>query len=197
MDYQEVINNVRSNYQDLKLFFDKDELYYLTLRDDKKRRFIGLFIRSYWKRKDLFLKGTIFYSYVFKEYQLPNNDALTDSAIWMIISPNKIFDQHPEKYLEIIESLNNFMEKKKVSLKEKKLQRLLKENLSEPTYYVLPFDITQGYLVYLCSTYVINSHNPHFHLGLNLVISAPHISKEIALLPNKYWTTEWKNIYIS
>lgn len=197
MNYQEEIEKIRINYQEARLLFTKDEIDYLTLRHDKKRKLIGIFTKSYWKRKELFLHGTIFYSYVFKEYQLPQNDSLTDSAIWMLFSPHQIYNQNPEKYLEIVALLNILVEKKKVSSKERKLQHLLKENLSEPTYYVLPFDLTNGHLVYLCSTYVKKPHNPFFHLGLNFVIAAPHISKEVVLLPEKYWTKEWKNIYLS
>lgn len=197
MDFQEEIKKIRINYQEAKLFFTKDEIDYLTFRHDKKRRLIGIFTKSYWKRKELFLNGNIFYCYVFKEYQLPHNDSLTDSAIWMLLSPHQMYDQNPGKYLEIVEALNDLLKKKKVSSKERKLQHLIKENLSEPSYYILPFDLTDGHLVYLCSAYVKKPHTPFFHLGINLVLSAPHISKEVALLPSKYWTESWKEYYNS
>lgn len=195
MDFQEEINKIRIHYQESKLLFNKDEIDYLTLRHDKKRRLIGIFTKSYWKRKELFLNGNIFYSYIFKEYQLPHNDSLTDSAIWMLLSPHQMFDQNPNKYLEIVDMLNNLLKKKKVSLKERKLQHVLKDNLSEPAYYILPFELTEGHLVYLCSAYVKKPHTPSFHLGINLVISSPLISKEVALLPNKYWTESWTKYY--
>ncbi len=195
MNEKELLDELRENYQGLRFSFNQEEVKFQCLRNYRQGKLHGLFTRAYWKRKELFQKGQIAYGYVFKEYRPQIDDLYSDYPIWVLLSPNHEFETSPDKYLIIVDRLNQFLKQKAHSRKDKQLQRILEGELSEVYYYILPSYLTEGALVYLCTTYVRHTHTPLFHLGLNPILYAPTISKEIMILPNKYWTKAWNNYY--
>lgn len=196
MTYQELLDHLRKHYQSLLPTFDKQEEQFQCLRTYRQGRLHGVFTRDYWRRKDLFKKGEIVFGYAFKSYQL-NVDDESDFPIWVLLSPHQSYAEDPSRYEEILEKINAFLEKKPHGKKEKRLYSLLSGELSEPKYVELPSEWSHDILVYLCSTYVRPIHIYDFRLGILPFLMLPSETKEIMILPVKYWTEEYLQFYTS
>lgn len=194
MNVKEMLEAMREEFQ--KRFpITEDEMKFITLRNDKKGKLRALFTKDYWKRNVLVSEGRMAYGYAFKSYQFNMKDPTNAFPIWILISPSSYFDEHPEEYAKIAENLWEFQTKKSKQRKEKELQRILLGELSEPQYFELPKELTNQQFVYLCSCYVYESHISSFHLGFLPILYAPTKSKEILLLPMKYWNEEFLSFY--
>lgn len=194
MDTKEMIGALREDFKK-HLPMSDEEMKYITLRNDKKGKLRALFTKDYWKRSTLVLEGRIAYGYAFKSYQFDMKDPTNAFPIWVLLSPSSYFDEHPEEYAKIATSLWEFQTKKVKTRKEKELKRILLGELSEPKYAELPKELTNNHFVYLCSCYVYESHISSFHLGFLPVLYAQEKSKEILLLPMKYWNEEFLSFY--
>jgi len=194
MDKKEMIDSIRENFKKL-LPFNEEEMKYITLRNDKKGKLRALFTKDYWKRNVLVSEGRIAYGYAFKSYQFNMKDPTNAFPIWVLISPSSFFDEHPEEYAIIASALWELQTKEVKTKKEKELKRILLGELSEPKYVELPKELTHNHFVYLCSCYVYESHISSFHLGFLPIVYAPEKSKEILLLPMKYWNETFLSFY--
>ncbi len=196
MTYQQWIDALRKHYQSLLPTFDKEEEKFQCLRNDRRGRLHGVFTRDYWRRKDLFKRGEIVFGYAFKSYRTRFDDE-ADFPIWVFISPNQSYSNDPTRYETILSFMHDFLTKKPQGKKEKQLYSLLIGELSEPKYIELPHTWTNGELVFLCSTYVRPQHIYDFHLGVLPFLMLPSYTKEIMILPVKYWPEEYIKFYAS
>ena len=195
MKAQEMIVKMREDYAAHLPFMNQEEKRFLTLKEDKKGRLRGFFTREYWRRNRLVIEGNIAYAYIFKSYQFDLEHLEDGFLTWLLFSPSSFYDEHPEAYKDIAIHLLALENRKPTSKKEKEMKRYIEEELSEPHYVEVPKEWTDGHLVYLCSAYIYQMHIPIFHLGFIPVFHARQITKEILLLPYKYWSEDWKKFY--
>lgn len=194
MDYQKVLQEIRRNFEQKKLFFTDEDHKFNTSRNYWQGMIHGVFTRAYHKRKDLFIRGHIIYGMSIKSYltgDAPNHDYST----WVIFSPQIAFEENPLKYYEIADKLNAFLDRKPNNATEQRLKMILEGELSEPQYFELPSDLTNGSLVFLSGCFVRTRHSPSFRLGINLIIIEKTVSKEIVYLPERYFSEDYKKYY--
>lgn len=191
---REFLNQVREHYQKAALLFDKDDKKYNECKDTFRGRLTGFLTPEYYQRKKLFLNGEINYGYVYRSFQTPEQQDYI--LTWVITSPEEYYLDHPEELSLISEALSNI--DFSVKTKDKKLRtfiNLLQQKYSEFRYLEIPAIYTANHLAFLSVVPFRLSHMASFRHGLNLIIQAKEISKEIFFLPDRYWPLEYKTEY--
>lgn len=191
---QDVLNKINEEFNKKRLLFTKEEMNYNSGRNTRSGFLHGIFSSSYWHRDRLIKNGSIIYGWTFKSYM---NDFTGTKGYptWVLFSPSSCFQQDPSLYEKIYDKTKEILMTKPKTKKEKHLKSILENNLDEPTYFEIPEPYNLGYLCFISVCYVRPYHFSNFHLGVNLIISALEISKEIVYLPQQYWSEEFKETY--
>lgn len=190
----QLLLKLAENFNSQRLSFKKEDISFIAGKDTFKGKMLGFLTRDYYRREKLIKEGNLIYGYAFRTWT--NEITFTKPyPVWFLFSPAPEFLEKPMLYMEILTSLQAIELPKHGNNELRKLFTILNAELSEPKYYLVPEPYAQGHLVYLSMMYLRPSHNNNFRLGVNPLIVAPTISKEILLLPTKYWTDEFKKIY--
>ena len=103
--------------------------------------------------------------------------------------------ENPSIFKEIHGKLRLFLDNKPQNKKEKTLWNLLKNPMAEAPFEEIPFSLTDNHVIYFCKLMKKQNFAISFHLGLNLFIANPTISKQILFLPEKYTTENFRKLY--
>lgn len=179
------LSKMNEKYQALKATFSRDDIAYIANKDTGRGKLIGFLTFDYYRRESLIKEGNIVFGYVIKTYKQEDNP-LKNYASWLLFSPSKVVNDHPEIYLKIVENLELLKTKKHLDKFERPIKVALLGELSEPKYLEIPAPYNEGHLVYLQYCEVKPHQTPNLNLGLNFLIIAPAISKEVIYLPERY-----------
>jgi hypothetical protein len=197
MDYSQLWKAINEGWFLKRSGLDKSELNRIAYQDTLRHRMLGFMTRAYYQRKKLIAGSEVYYAYVFQNYDYDENQRENGGATWLVFSPSEAVNSNPLILKEIAAKLQQLKMNESKTTEEKALKKLLIEPLSETSYFELPSDIALGQYVFFS---IIDCHKeliPSFHLGLNLVLANPSLSKEVLYFPQSYWNEEWKEAYLS
>lgn len=195
MDFKTNIEQINQTWLEKRVSLSKEDIAYIANKDTLRGKMLGFMTAPYYKRSNLIKQSEIFYAYVFKEWTNNVDGPDPQHPTWMLFSPSRTFNEHPEKLKEIAEGLEQLKVDKGSSKDLIKLYNLINEPLSDTSYFEIPEPYNHGELVYLSIVYVIASLMPYFHLGLNLIMANQSVSKEVLYFPSRYWPTEYAEEY--
>ncbi|MDD5885002.1 MAG: hypothetical protein PUC66_03035 [Erysipelotrichaceae bacterium] len=196
MNFEALLQEQNKQWQQKVAFLSKEEMAFVSVKDTWRHKRIGIFTKEYHSRNELIRHGEIVYGYVFQDW---SNDLKgeMDPLTWVLFSPEAKYRKDPTKFQKIAGNLLSFCRKEDVNRKEKRLQKQLKEPLSEAAYVLLPPSLAENDVVYLSIEPRPLSFFSDFRFGINLFFMARTISKEILYLPERYWTPALLEAYRS
>ena len=194
MDYYSLLENERKAFSEKQALFTKEDLKYISGKDSFKGKLTGFLTKNYYQREKLIQNGELFYGYVFSFWgQSINGDSPT--IFYILFSPERKIMENPSIFKEIHGKLRLFLDNKPQNKKEKTLWNLLKNPVAEAPFEEIPFSLTDNHVIYFCKLMKKQNFAISFHLGLNLFIANPTISKQILFLPEKYTTENFRKLY--
>lgn len=194
MDFASYYHEVNERWLLKRASLSKDEIKIIANKDTIRNAIIGFMTRTYYQREKLIKTSEIFYGYVFQDF-LFRQEAHGDYTTWVLHSPSREVNEHPEIYKDVVAKL---MELKKVRRPEKALrplQDVIALPLADACYLEVDKRYTGGHLIYLSTIFFFNRSVPDFKLGINLLLANQSASKEVLYLPEKLWDDEWKEAY--
>jgi len=195
VDFKTNIEQINQAWLEKRVSLSKEDVAFIANKSTLRGKMLGFMTASYYKRSNLIKQSEIFYAYVFKEWTNNVGGHDPQHPTWMLFSPSRTFDEHPEKLKEIAEGLEQLEVDKGSDKNLKKLYNLINEPLSDTSYFEVPEPYNHGELIYLSIVYVIAALMPRFHLGLNLIMANRSISKEVLYFPSNYWPVEYAEEY--
>ena len=194
MDFEKIIQEANVLYEKERLSFTKKDYAFLLNRETLKNRLLGFLTLNYYKRKKVFENGKVSFGYVFQQWDFHKGSY--EHPIWILHSPSLKVEKNPSMYEEICKKIRDLQGKYDfLDKKTKEFLHLINEPLSRVSSYLLPESFYLDVPIYLTITEWIIAHISTLHLGLNLILSAPSSSKEIFLLPEKYFPSSWGERY--
>jgi hypothetical protein len=184
MNYKEKIIEFNKLFIEKRILFDKTYFQHLSGKDTTRGRMLGFMSKEYWVREKLWKTGRFVWAYSFKTY----SDRLHDDrpyASWVLFSLANEINEKPDILIDVYQKLEQFIQSKKISRKERKLMIALTGKYSEPKYLQIPEIYTKGKLVYLSMVYVFPQHFQKFTLGLHPIIVNYNLTREVMYVPEK------------
>jgi hypothetical protein len=197
MDYVKLINDINANWLVARTSFTKANIAHISDKDTFRGKICGFMTSSYHKRSKLINQGEIYYAYVFKTWTNDNSDNMVRYPTWLLFSPSLTIRENPKLLLEVAKKIQAYTGNGAPDKATEKVMRLIEEPLSDGSYIELPSSLAGNQLVYLSIVYCQMHLNPFFRLGLNLIIAAPSISKEVLYLPEEYMPKEFYEAYVN
>lgn len=198
MTFEALLNELRNNYEVKKMTFDDLAWKYNLGLDYKYGRINDFFRLKAKKRKDLFFKGDIYFGKVIGYFDNHLEDE-HDAIGLVLYSFEEYFNFHTEELNDIYQKLTDEVINKKAQKKYRKLGLVLSDLTLETQRFLVPFELANNHTVYL-STFIIRKHHIDqipFKKSIMPFILSPLDSKEIILLPNRYWTENFLSYYNS
>ncbi|MDO5329984.1 MAG: hypothetical protein Q4F15_00945 [Bacillota bacterium] len=195
MDFSSEFKKLNESWEQKRPGLSKDEIKHISDKDHADGLMLGIFSWKYLNRGKMISNSTLAYGYVFKAYQAEEEEAAKHYPVWVLFSPSDEVNSDPAILKTAAEKLRTAAEGKAANKDEKKLFAKVVEATAEADYVELPEAYTDGKLVYLSITYLRTNVMPDFKLGLNLLLIAPSVSKEVLFLPPEYWDDEWAEFY--
>lgn len=196
MDYLKEISLNRDFYKEKQKSLSKEEIAFISSRDTLRGKLLGFLTKDYWKKKELILKGDLLYGYAFKSFEPEPNSSERRFPVWVLFSPSREFNEQPLLLKEVAETIINTLEKDVKSKEEKRFLHLVHEPYGDASYLGVPSIFTNGKLIYMSIVYFHQNTLSDFHLGLNFLIAEASISKEVILLPGRYFDLSVYKDYI-
>lgn len=193
VDYSLQIANIRSEFAKKRDAFDKSDRAFLAGKDSMKGKLLGMFSSAYYHREKLIDNADVVYGYAFRGYEA-EGDREFSYPTWVLFSLSSKFDENPLLLAGAAKELLAYCERQ-TKRKKDKLYYATKDDWGEPKYVELPQELTHGSLIFLSMVTVRTGANPHFHLGLNLLLADKKSSKEVLYLPERYWSEDYRNSY--
>lgn len=187
-----ILQHLNESFARQRATFTKEDFRFVEGKSTPEGRRLGMFTLASLKRKKLVESASVFYGYVFKDYQRIE-DAKAFYPTWVLFSPHPYYQEDPERYAEMIPLLEERYATKK-KFRREKVECALHELLADAS--MLPIDpaITNGRPLYLCIVYFHREHISDLRFGVNLFLANPDVSKELLYLPEQYWTKEYAEI---
>ena len=195
MDYSAFLEKLNEDWLLKRASLDKEEIAFIGGKDSFRGRLRGFMTRVYYQRSKLIQTSEVFYAYVFQSWTNDVEEKNDSYPTWLLFSPSKEVNQNPAVLKEISAKLASFKEENPKTKEDKELHDYLKEYLSDVSFYALPESLSLGHFVYLSIVDVPLLRVPNFHLGLNLILASPSVSKEVLYLPAKEWPEEYRQAY--
>lgn len=195
MDYFAALKETNELYKDKRASFSKPEIKALAGKTGKDAM-LGFLTANYYKRTKLIQNAEIIYGYVYKDYSSDPNESALHRPTWVLFSPSGEFSSNPELYKDCVSKIHEFTSKAPSDHKLKKLYHILSNPFADADKLELPEFLSGGKLIYLSILYVYSANMPFFHLGTNMFLFAPSISKEILYLSPAYWSKSWSDFYL-
>lgn len=196
MDYGKTLAEINESWQAKRSALSGKEIAYIGNKASLRGKMLGFLTGPYYKRTKLIEHGDIYYAYVFKEWSNDVQGEDTQHPTWMVFSPVRQLNEHPELLKQIAEKLQGLTIEKNCAKNLRVLRNLIVEPLSDTSYFEIPSEFTGGELAFLSIVYVISSLVPCFHLGLNLILANQSVSKEVLYLPTAYWSDDFSTAYL-
>ena len=191
---REFLEKISEKYRSICVSFSKDDMTYNLDRVTFRQRLVGFMTPEYYRRKKLFESGEIVYGFIYRTFQ--SNNETDPIQLWVITSPVRDFAENPSLFSNISEKLAEIDLTKKVS--DKRVMQFINriyEPFAEVKYLEIPCDFTEGKLAFLSTTFYHPNHVRSFKLGINLFLSSPRVTKEILMLPDRYWPDQYSDNY--
>lgn len=195
MEYYALLEKQNKSFQERQQFLSKEEIRYIAQKDTFPKRLRGFLTRAYYQKDKLIKRGQIVYGYVYKEWS-QDVEGNVDPFSWVLISPERKIMENPSIFQKTAAKLQDFSLLPGGNRREKLLKNQLNEALSDAPFEELPQSLTEGHLIYLCKLQRPLALVSFFHLGLNLFLFNPSISKQILFLPERYMTDDFKQCYM-
>ena len=191
---REFLDKITEKYRLICSSFAKDEMEYNLDRLTFRQKLVGFMTPEYYQRKKLFEKGDIIYGFIYRTFQSSNES--DPVQIWVITSPIREFSDDPKLFADISEKLAEIdLSKKNIDKKTLHFINLIYTPFADVRYLEIPGEFTNGRLAFLSSTFYHPNHVHQLKLGINLFLSSPRITKEILLLPDRYWPDQYADEY--
>lgn len=197
MDFEKCILDLNSHWLIQRASLSKEDLAYLSYQDTFRHRLEGFMTNTYYRRKKMIMGSDILYCYVFQDWSNDERGMGDEYPTWMLFSPSSKINNNPALLKEISAKVLSIKKAEPQNKEEKELKKLLVETLSDCSFFEIPPSYSLGNLIYLSIVYLHTDHVPFFHLGLNLILSNPSLSKEVLYFPTKYWPKEVQDSYIN
>ena len=194
---REFIDEINGKYRAICTSFSKDEMAYNLDRLTFRQKLIGFMTPEYYRRKQLFIKGEIIYGFIYRTYQ--TNNESDPIQLWVITSPIREFADNPQLLADISEKLAEIdLTKRSIDKKVSQFINRIYEPFADVRYLEIPGEFTNGRLAFLSTTFYLPNHLHQFKLGINLFLSNPKVTKEILMLPDRYWPDQYlENYYLN
>jgi len=189
-----LLENERKSFLEKQPLFTKEDLKFISGKDTFKGKLTGFLNKNYYQREKLIRNGELFYGYVFSFWRQSTNWD-SPAIFYILFSPERKIMENPFIFKKIHENLQVFLENKPQNKKERYLWNLLKNPLADAPFEEIPFSLTDGHVAYFSKLIKKQNFAISFHLGLNLIIANPTISKQILFLPEKYVTENFRKLY--
>ncbi|MGM9813465.1 MAG: hypothetical protein ACI32C_00935 [Candidatus Enteromonas sp.] len=193
MNWQKLLEETREQWAKESLLLNKDERRYIEGKYSTKTKMLGCFSPSYHKRGKLVLSSQVYYGLVFKSYRRPDSDS-EYYPIWVLWSPNRKFQEDPTLYDELLPLLETRYGQKKKWRREK-VELALHEKYADASMLLIDPGLTKGIPVYLSILYFHKDHVFDFRLGINLFLANQDVSKELLVLPERFWSEAYAEAY--
>lgn len=191
MNYQSIIEDIRSNYQ-------KNPKKKFKLRF---RLWINLSTlnRIYSDQKFLARSGKIVYAHLIQANSLLFKKRLFggDLPAVLLYSMEPYYDEHPEELRKLAREIFSYKNKKDAPLELQKFADLISNELSSEYNLILPSSITPHGKVYYSTFVVWRKHLIDNYLKNSLfpIFAAPDRVKSCMIVPKQYWSEEYKYFY--
>lgn len=189
------LENLNHLWREKVLTLSKSDIKYIEGRTDFRSTLQGFLTRDYYQRSKVIKQGEIVYGYAFQDWTNDVTKLKHDYPVWVLSSPSSEVNQNPTIYREIIKNIEDLKRKSDLLEEENKFLNLIKKPLSDAKMVELPSSINNGKLIYLSIVYRRLNNAPSFHLGLNLYLMCPSVSKELLFLPLKYCSEDYRQGY--
>lgn len=191
MDFSSTLEKMNNDWLLKRASLSKEEISYISDKDSFRGKIHDCFTLRYHKRSELIKGSSLVYGYAFKSWTNEDIAMAYRYPSWVLFSPSKEVNDNP---LLLQKTAQNLL-KMELTKENKTLYNLVHEPLSDTSYFEIPSIYSEGKLVYLSVIYLEAHLNPDFKLGVNLLLMAPSISKEVIYLPTKYFSSEYKEEY--
>jgi hypothetical protein len=195
MDYASLYQKMNADWLLKRASLTKQEIRHLANKDSFKGGRIGFMSRAYYQREKLIQNSEIFTALVFQDYAVEVEERSETFPTWLLFSPSKEINENPAILKEILAKVASIKEVEVTDKTEKKFKNYLNEPLSDVSYFEIPPAYSLGKLVYLSIVYLPLHLVPSYHLGLNLILAAPSISKEVLYFPEECWAKDYSEAY--
>lgn len=172
--------------------FEKGDFMYILNRTTFATRFNDFLTSNYYKRRQLIEKGFVGVCYTYKVIYSDGKNK--NHRTFALFSYNQNIMVDDSYYKRVIANIENLKKEKSLPFKLKKFMNYYSLVDSKPTQYKLDYSLTEGKDIFLHYIELVPQLNPGLKLGLNYVLYAPLVSKEIIYLPEKYIKTKEKEV---
>lgn len=195
MDFPSEFKKLNDFWDKRRPVLEKDEIKHIADKDHADGIMLGILSWKYINRSKMISNSNIAYGYVFKAYQAEEEESAKHFPVWVLFSPAEEVNSNPLILKNAAEKLRTASEGQPADKAERKLFAKVLEPSADADFVELPEKYTDGHLVYFSITYLRTNVMPEFKLGLNLMLIAPSITKELLFLPPQYWDEEWAEFY--
>lgn len=195
MDYASLYQKMNADWLLKRASLTKQEIRHLANKDSFKGGRIGFMSRAYYQREKLIQNSEIFTALAFQDYAVEVEERSETFPTWLLFSPSKEINENPAILKEILAKVASIKEIEVKDKAEKKLKSYLSEPLSDVSYFEIPPAYALGKLIYLSIVYLPLHLVPSYHLGLNLILAAPSLSKEVLYFPEENWAKDYAEAY--
>jgi hypothetical protein len=178
------IHHLNELLQAKRLAWTKEDYQRLSGKGTPRGRLLGFMTRGYYQRERVWQTGRIVYGYAYKTYT--DRDYERPYLVWILFSPMSIFESEPNHLVDIHVRLEPFLDNTKAAGKYRRLINALTNPLTEPKYFSIPGEFTDGKLVYVSTLFADPGLHDQMPLGLVPIVIAPEISQEIMLVPERH-----------
>ncbi len=174
---------------------DREEKRLIAGKDTFRNRLRGFLTIAYYRRDRLVEQGDVVLGLVFREWR--GNPMETGNCFrdWVLFSPSTEVSLDPSILVKTADALLNAQEKAPKNRKELRFHDAMSKPLSDAAYLEVPPEITDGKLIYLSIIERPYSPSSDFRLGLWPFLVNRSISREILLLPARFWPEEQLKAY--
>ncbi|MGI6644794.1 MAG: hypothetical protein ACOX28_03495 [Bacilli bacterium] len=183
-DYLNELEEKNKKFLDYRQSLTKNDLESITSTDRKIFKIKTLFSSRIRKARKMIKQGNVGLVYTFST---SINEYYKDEVrrTLALFSPKKANMTNPDFYQNVLANLLAASKQKKQNFATKRLFAIINEDGSDPRYYKLPTELTNGEIVYLQKIMVNTVLCPDFKMGMNYVIYNRQISKDIVYLPKQ------------
>lgn len=180
----DTLKSVSEHFFLKRLTFEKEDFEYILNRKKMMNRFTDFLTRAYYQRKKLVKDGFVGVCYT---YRIVYSDGKgKNHRTFALFSPNTALMLDEAYFTRVITNIEEARTKDK-RFATKKFLNYYSLVEAKPRYYDVDRKLTEDKIVFLQYIELIPSLNPNLKLGLNYVIYAPLISKELLYLPESYF----------
>lgn len=178
------LEKVSQHFAFKRMTFDVKEYNFILNRETVRTRLIDFLSKDYYQRKKLVDEGFIGACYTYRINYSDGKDKNHRSVALFAPNLNLMIDQ--DFFLRILSNIEKLRLEKKKTFKQRKFLNYFDLTDAKPQYYKLDESLTEGKRVYLQYIELIPLLNPNLQIGLNYVLYAPLITKELLYIPEKF-----------